>query len=265
MAPSSNFNILRGLSLVGGLSVVATAAYLNVSHVSEAEGGMTSPQCIAIIALAFGSALGIPVMLASWASERKGLAVVAFVAVVAGELFGLQLSAERLLASREARAHQARAANARREVVLAKIATLEADRRRECATGYGDRCAKAKAWEDASRAELATLPPVRSAHLLAEVTGLPAWMVEVVPALSFSSALTLLGLVLVGFGGHGAREARPRVEIALAPVIPRDDVQDVVDWVKQFRQRHGRDPQIPELQQVFNLPKTTAWRRIKSS
>ena len=41
---------------------------------------------------------------------------------------------------------------------------------------------------------------------------------------------------------------------------------NVVDWVRAFRQRHGRDPKIAELQDSFpEVPRTTAWRRIKSA
>lgn len=258
--------LLRGVSMIGGMSMVATAAFLNVSHAAETEGDMTSPACIAIIALAFGSAIAVKVMLASWRTGRKGLALAAFVALVAGELFSLQISAERLLAARDQRAHQARAVNSKRDVALAKIASLESDRRRECGTGFRDRCAKAKTWEDQARAELADLPASRSTNLLADVTGLPAWVVEVVPALTFSSSLMLLGLVLVGFGGHGSSSTLgSSVETASAQAVQREEVERVVSWVNEFRRRHGRDPQIPELQQVFDLPKTTAWRRIKSS
>jgi hypothetical protein len=40
----------------------------------------------------------------------------------------------------------------------------------------------------------------------------------------------------------------------------------VVDWCRAFEAKHGRKPQIPELQAAFNnIPKTTAWRRIKAA
>ncbi len=38
----------------------------------------------------------------------------------------------------------------------------------------------------------------------------------------------------------------------------RDD--KVIDWVREFRQRHGRSPQTTELQAVFNVSRSTAWR-----
>lgn len=46
------------------------------------------------------------------------------------------------------------------------------------------------------------------------------------------------------------------------PQRPRDDV---LDWVRAFRARHGRDPQIPELMRAHPVARTTAWRRIKAA
>jgi len=39
----------------------------------------------------------------------------------------------------------------------------------------------------------------------------------------------------------------------------------VTEWIRSHRRRHGRAPQIPEVQRLFKLSKTTAWRRIKSA
>jgi hypothetical protein len=61
--------------------------------------------------------------------------------------------------------------------------------------------------------------------LIADATGLPAWLVEIVPAM------------------------------AAAP----DEAEHVVSWVREYRRRHGRDPKIPEVQGAFQgLSKTTA-------
>jgi len=59
-------------------------------------------------------------------------------------------------------------------------------------------------------------------------------------------------------------KAPQKVETALILDVP-DESERVVSWIREFRRRHGRDPQIPEVQQVFDLPKTTTWRRIKSA
>lgn len=51
-----------------------------------------------------------------------------------------------------------------------------------------------------------------------------------------------------------------------APLPAKTETGEVVSWVKAFRARNGRDPQIPELQARFpGTPKTTAWRRCKAA
>ena len=39
----------------------------------------------------------------------------------------------------------------------------------------------------------------------------------------------------------------------------------VVAWVREYIARKGRKPSLPEVQQVFRLPKTTAWRRVRDA
>jgi hypothetical protein len=39
----------------------------------------------------------------------------------------------------------------------------------------------------------------------------------------------------------------------------------VVAWVREYVARKGRKPSLPEVQQVFRLPKTTAWRRVRDA
>lgn len=82
-----------------------------------------------------------------------------------------------------------------------------------------------------------------------------------------AAALTALAAV--------ATEHRLEVAMELATgedVIEIADMEDdVVSWVRAFEVKHGRKPQIPEVQAQFRrrdgttLPKTTAWRRIKSA
>ena len=67
---------LRVASVLGGLALVGVAAYLNVHHAAESEGGnYLAPVCIAIVALAFGSALAVPVMLTLWRNGHRVLAL----------------------------------------------------------------------------------------------------------------------------------------------------------------------------------------------
>jgi hypothetical protein len=228
---------------------------------AESEGSYLSPVCIAIMALAFGSALAVPVMLTLWRTGRRGLALVALLGVACSESYGFQLSAERLPAARDQRAQQVKTANATFELAQKALADLERDRKVECKSGFGKRCTELKAWEDKQRAALASTHVPRSHSLIADATGLPAWLVEIAPAMAFSTGPLMLGLVLVGFGGHSIKEEAPA-----APETMPDETEQVVSWVREYRRRHGRDPKIPEVQQVFKgLPKTTAWRRIRAS
>jgi hypothetical protein len=64
-------------------------------------------------------------------------------------------------------------------------------------------------------------------------------------------------------GSNGANAKRPPVP---AWVPPGSNGDNVVSWVREFRRRHGRSPQIPELQRAFpGTPKTTAWRHCKAA
>ena len=67
---------------------------------------------------------------------------------------------------------------------------------------------------------------------------------------------------LVSLFKRETQDEAPRKALLLD--VP-DESERVVSWIREFRRRHGRDPQIPEVQQVFDLPKTTTWRRIKSA
>lgn len=256
------YSYLRLVSMLGGLGLVGVAAFLNVTHAAESEGSYLSPVCIAIVALAFGSALAVPVMHALMRTGRKGLALLALAGLVAGESYGLQLSAERLLAAREQRAQQVKTDGSPYVQARAALELAISERKAECATGLGKNCAKLRALEDQKRAALAALPAPKSHTLLADATGLPDWAVEIAPAMTFSSGLLVLGFVLIGFGAHGSQEWK--VEGPAVPEPKPDENERVVNWVKAFRRRHGRNPRIPEIQEVFDLPKTTAWRRATS-
>jgi hypothetical protein len=260
------YSYLRLLSMLGGLGLVGVAAFLNVHHAAESEGSYFSPVCIAIVALAFGSALAVPVMLALSRSGRRGLALVALVGLVCSESYGFQLSAERLLASRAQRAQQVKTAGSPWHLAKEALDLSITERKAVCKENglRGKTCATSRAEEDAKRTALGKIPVPSSHAYIADATGLPEWLVEIVPAMAFSTGLLVLGFVLVGYGAHGSQE---QTVVASAVLEPAPDKNErVVSWVREFRRRHGRDPRIPEVQQVFtDLPKTTAWRKSKLS
>jgi hypothetical protein len=74
-----------------------------------------------------------------------------------------------------------------------------------------------------------------SATALCIPNRVPAWAVEIAPAMAFSTGLLVLGLVLVGFAGHCVK-----VETPAAPEWTPDEAGQVVNWVREFWRRHGR-------------------------
>jgi hypothetical protein len=108
---------------------------------------------------------------------------------------------------------------------------------------------------------------VNGAVLFLAFLGLPIAIdpSEIVPAMTFSTGLLVLGFVLVGFAAHGggSKERKASEQAVLVPVS--DERERVVSWVKAYRQRHGRSPKIPEVQNAFGLKRTTAWRMIERS
>lgn len=93
---------------------------------------------------------------------------------------------------------------------------------------------------------------------------------DTVQPLAYSLLFELTAIVALGYGfGHRQAPTAPASCHVEPPRRkrgrPRNHDGEVVDWVRAFRERHGRDPQIPELQMQFPaVPRTTAWRRCKS-
>jgi hypothetical protein len=254
---------LRVLSLLGGLTLVGVAAYLNVHHAAESEGSYFAPVCIAIVAVAFISALAVPVILTLWRNGSRVFALVGLVGLVGSESYTFQLSAERLLAARDQRAQQVKTAGSPYTLAREALDLATKDRKAECTATQGSvkYCDQLRAREKEARTALSKLPVPKSHALIADATGLPEWLVEIVPAMAFSTGLLLLGFVLVGYGGHSVKAPSPAV-----PEEMPDEAEHVVSWVREYRRRHGRDPKIAQVRGAFKgLSKTTAWRRIRSS
>ena len=121
-----------------------------------------------------------------WRHKRRALAVLAFVGLVCSESYALQLSAERLLGAREQRALQVQLAGSPYALAKAALDGTISDRRTECGSGFGKNCSKLRELEERQRAELSKLQLPGKTALLADATGLPNWLVEIIPALLFS-------------------------------------------------------------------------------
>jgi hypothetical protein len=248
--------------MLGGLGLVGVAASLNASHAAETDG-WSSPTVIAIVALAFASALAVPVVTAFWRTGSKGLALLVLAGLVAGESFGFQLSAGRLLETRAQREQQVETAAGPWRQAKEALDLSVKEREAECAGGLGLKCSKLRVLEDAKRTALAALPPPMSHTLIADATGLPPWLVDIASAMAFSTGLLLLGFGLIAFGGHALKARETEVVTAVLEPLP-DERERVLSWVREYRQRHGRSPKIPEVQQAFpGLAKSAAWRRLQ--
>lgn len=152
---------------------------------------------------------------------------------------------------------------------------------RECATGEGKLCRSARKTEgkDESHVRLlearrASMAPVKVAvseyHqfalMLSTITGRNADRIEA--SLKMLAPFLLVALceicaIIFGNLGLGHREVPEPANDDL-PLERTED--EVIDWCRAFEAKHGRQPQIPEVQQRFPaIPKTTAWRRVRAA
>lgn len=83
--------------MAAGSAILLSAAHVLITH----SGGYAAPQAILTIAIAFGVICTALIIGAAWAAERRALAVLLALFVIAGEAYGLLGTAERLVAQRE--------------------------------------------------------------------------------------------------------------------------------------------------------------------
>ncbi len=214
-------------------------------------------------------------------------AALSYVAVMSGARNAEQLAqkAERIDGSNAVRAEIV----AERKKAQAMLDQARADIAKECASGEGSRCRGRRATEavysaaaaghDARLAALA--PPAtpnagyKAAAEAIALTGLTSRsqdeleraLIVLLPWLAV--LISELGTIVflssaLGHQSHPVPAPEPR-ETEVEPDPEPGHRAEVISWVREFRRRHGRNPQIPELQARFRCPKTTAWRRIKAA
>lgn len=138
--------------------------------------------------------------------------------------------------------------------------------------------AAAQAKIAAAKAELADMPVPGTQGILAATIGVAAWKIDLLAAALLSVAANGLGALLVAFAAHTSH--KPQATVAVQVSAPANDDEEtvldpgpgtpsqadpVIDWCRAYRSKHGRLPQIPEVQAEFHLSRTTAWRRIKAA
>lgn len=152
----------------------------------------------------------------------------------------------------------------------------------KCKNAWSDNCKSARLLEserqarvDQIRTELGHTPApkigdVGSDSLAWALTalGVPADAIRRFSALAFAMGLDIIVWALIWFGTSHKIAGRTEV-IAddTGPKVPdevdQDNTAQIIDWCKAFERKHGRKPEISEVMEAFNLPKTTAYRRLR--
>lgn len=181
----------------------------------------------------------------------------------------------------------------------AMLAEAKRDLARECKTGRGKRCegimATVDVYEAAAKghkAELDKLGPARiavpeakRAGELAAVFGadpvkVEAAMVLVIPFLT-TLFLELGAIICLGYGFRPARKAendnRPSATDTMQTsfpdplpparmIAPEIKGGNVIAWVQEFEQRHGRKPRLDETTSAFPaVSRSTCYRRLRAA
>ena len=265
----------RGLAITAGVTAVAAAAALNVTHLVEGGQPLFSPMTGAILALALGAVAAALVVSEAWRAGRRTLASCLVLSIVAGEGFGLIMGAERLLFAREERQRAASEVNTGRWIATVRVesastmlAVTEAALLKEMGRGGCKSACQALQAEaeqarqrlEAANKALQSAPAERNTTLLAATLGLPAALLEIVPALLFSTALNGLAFTLLAFGGHVPGQAAAAAPAGPATQVPAAQGREaqVRSFVEAYRKRHGRDPSFSEVRNTLRLPPSTA-------
>ena len=266
----------RGLAIIAGITAIAAGAALNVTHLVDGGQPLFSPMTGAILALALAAIAAALVAGEAWRSGRRTLASCLVLSLVAGEGFGLIMGAERLLSAREERQRAASEVNTARWIATVRVesasttlaateaAILTEARRGGCKTACQALQAEAdRARErlEAANTALQSAPAEKNRALLATTLGLPPALLEIVPALLFSTALNGLAYTLLAFGAH-----MPNQSAAVSPKGPAEAqvppsqgrAEQVRSFVEAYRKRHGRDPSFSEVRNTLGLPPSTA-------
>ena len=266
----------RALAIMAGVAATLAAAALNVTHLIDSGQPLLSPMTGAILALALAAVAAALVAGEAWRSGRRVLAWCLVLCVVAGELFGLVIGAERLLSVREDRQRAAAAINTARwtatvrfEAASAALTNAEAAILNEAGRGgCKSACQALQAEADRARARLEaasialqSAPAEKNRMLLASTLGLRPAIMEIVPALLFSVALNGLAFTLLAFGADTSYQSG-----AAAPTAPPEThvpqqqgrAAQVRSFVDAYRTRHGRDPSFSEVRNTLKLPPSTA-------
>lgn len=253
---------MHSLALAAGALIVAAVAHVSVM---AADGYQAAGYHVATLqfALALGLIVGAICVGRAWRDKRYAIACCLIVALAAGELFAVIMSAERTIAARELAAAPVRDAEVARAVAQARMTSAETAKaaadsaalteaakpgcRKECRTLIEGARADALRELDTARADLSALPPVRSASPLADRLGIAGWALDLIAAALASIAANGLGAALVAFGSHGASHRESQQEASSEKqkvvVVPAKAIEAPTAHVHAAR--FGRDMLVP--------------------
>ena len=89
---------LKLIAFLVGLALLAATAHVTI----ESAGGYGTPHAVLTMAIAAGVGIGALAIGGAFAAERKAVAWWLVAAIIAGELYGGDMTAERLITGREA-------------------------------------------------------------------------------------------------------------------------------------------------------------------
>lgn len=236
---------LRTLAFIVGAGLLVAAAHVTILH----SGGYESPQAILTIGIAVAVGVGALTVGAAWAYGRKTLSGWLIVTLMAAEAFGILMTAERLIASREAAQAPLKDKRAARTDAEARVKAAEAKKdaadsaalseaakpgcRRECRTLIEGAKKDAQRELDTAREALAALPKAASATPLADRLGIAPWALDLTAAVLGSLAANGLAIGLIAFSAHGRRE-KPKAEPAPATATLQKSVIREAEHITQF-------------------------------
>lgn len=269
---------------VGCLLLTASTA-MNVSAALDGGQPLFSPTTFGIVALVIGQATAIRAGQSAWRRKLRGRALLAFLALGCAELYGLYIGGERLLAARERQAQPIAKLNQAFDVAERRVRFAEAEYRKadEAATaetrhgGCGRVCRDLRATADraqeeleAARTALAHTPPKRPESIVVSVTGWPAALVEIAPALLFTLGLNGMAFALLSIGeavaepvqrrmmnSAGTRRRGARKTRVQNRPRRRTRSAQVANFCEAFRAKHGREPTFTEVRLGTKLAKST--------
>ncbi len=247
--------MIRAASMLVGAGIVAAAAHVSIL----AAGGYDAGHAAIVIAVASGVVVAAIAIGRCMAERRIVLALTMLVCMLAGEAYGLLLTAERVIAVREAGEAPVLANDAKRKSALQRVKDAEEAKRRadaavvekaaekscvsNCRTLLEGAVTAAKIELDKARADLGQLPPAKSATPLADRLGISGWTLDLVQAALASIGANGLGATLLAFGSHGGRRRKdadpiqpPRRTEAPAPMAPPKLIEADVVPVQSTRE-----------------------------